>query len=134
MQFVNDYRKDDPETLSTLNRMKQATDLNNASVGMLKVELAVVSEYNKELMDACYNLEGDSPNIITFAYDTWNEIRHLLLQNGKFLYLIRHLLSSYILCPFSFILLLTHFSPVRDQADSRCINQIILCKRSRKGE
>jgi hypothetical protein len=78
VKFINEYSRDDVETLATISRMKELSKESNQQSAMLKVELAIVFEYNDILMRACYNLEGDSPNLITLAYDIWVSIRFLL--------------------------------------------------------
>lgn len=76
--FINNYSKDDPEALATITRMKEMSNPNNKSCGTLKLELSMVCSYNDCLMRSCYNLEGDSPNLITLAYDCWNGIGFML--------------------------------------------------------
>jgi len=77
LTFINEYSRDDEEILATISRMKELSKEENQQSAMLRVELAIVYEYNDFLMRACYNLEGDSPNLITFAYDIWVSIRFL---------------------------------------------------------
>jgi hypothetical protein len=78
VKFINEYSRDDDEILSTISRMKEISKESNQQSAMLKVELATVFEYNDVLMRACYDLEGDSPNLITLAYDIWVSIRFML--------------------------------------------------------
>lgn len=78
VKFINEYSRDDVETLATISRMKELSKESNQQSAMLKVELAIVFEYNDILMRACYKLEGDSPNLITLAFDIWVSIRFLL--------------------------------------------------------
>ena len=77
LTFINEYSRVDDEILATINRMKLLSNEENPQSAMLRVELAIVYEYNDILMRACYNLEGDSPNLITLAYDIWVSIRFL---------------------------------------------------------